>query len=132
MTEENTAKGSTDATANRGDSQDRLVKLSEQIADNTPGVSRVEPSLQRLIAELGASVAERLGLSDSARSKLKTGGIRVTLSGETAAVSIDIATEKNSPAVNVAQLLQGRIAQAIHREGFECGKIDINILSVES
>lgn len=108
-----------------------LISVSEQVAASTSGVLRVEPSLQRLVADLGAGIAEKLGLSYSAQNKLKNGGIRVTLSGNTASVSIDIATDTNRPAVPVAQMLQERIFGAIATEGYACGKIDINILAIE-
>lgn len=111
--------------------KESIIERVEKAAGDTAGVLRIEPSLERLIVEIGARISDNLGLTDSARDKVKTGGVRVSMSGRIVAVSVDIATDQAIPGLTTALVLRDRISEVITESGLDVGKIDVNILSVE-
>lgn len=124
-------KESTEESSLEKSDKTRILDRVESVVTETPGVLRIEPSLERLIVEIGATIGEKLGLADQEREQIKTGGVRVNVSDRTVAVSVDIATDQGLPGLKTAQVLQERISDVIKDEGLDSGKVDVNILSVE-
>lgn len=108
-----------------------IASLAARTALETPGVLRLEPTIQGFLAQLGPAALRRLLKPKSQDGSYRHDGVTVTISDGTAQVELDIATDIAYPALRVAEAVQNRVRQALRHTGLTLGHIHINILAIE-
>ena len=108
-----------------------IASIATRTALETPGVLRLEPTIQGFLARLGPSALQNLRHPGSQNGTYRHDGVTVTISDGTAHVRLDIATDIAYTALNVAQAVQQRVRESIRHTGLAPGTIDITILAIE-
>ncbi|WP_026549658.1 hypothetical protein [Arthrobacter sp. Br18] len=119
----------------------RLIDL-DAVADSLsesllqlPGIVRLEPTVKSMMNRLRAlslnSLHRNTGAVRQEPRMAARDGLLLSASGEILNVQIDIATDVVHPAVEVAQIVQGRTTDIISKAGLQVGSINVTILAIE-
>ena len=108
-----------------------IASLATRTALETPGVLRLEPTIQGFLAGLGPAALHHLRSPGSQNGTYRHNGVRATISDGTASVHLDIATDIAYTALQVAESVQQRVRESISHTGLTPGTIDITILAIE-
>lgn len=108
-----------------------IASLATRTTLETPGVLRLEPTVQGLLARLGPAALRHLRNPRSQNGTYRHDGVTATISDGTARVHLDIATDIAYPALDVAEAVQQRVRESISHTGLTPGAIDITILAIE-
>ena len=109
-----------------------IASLAARTTLETPGVLRLEPTIQGFLARLGPSVLRSIGDPRSHDSCYQHDGISATIDEGIARVHLDIATDITYTALMVAESVQQRVRESIRHTGLTPGEIHIHILAIES
>ena len=110
----------------------RLIAfLATRTALETPGVLRLEPTVQGFLARLGPAALRHLRNPGSQNGTYRHDGVTATISDGIARVHLDIATDIAYTALDVAEAVQQRVRESISHTGLTPGAIDISILAIE-
>ncbi|WP_144670629.1 Asp23/Gls24 family envelope stress response protein [Arthrobacter sp. U41] len=107
-----------------------IASLASRTTLETPGVLRLEPTIQGFLARLGPSL-QHLRNPGSQDSTFRHDGVTATISGATARVHLDIATDIAYTALDVAEAVQRRVQESISHTGLTPGAVDVTILAIE-
>ncbi|MDR7085067.1 putative alkaline shock family protein YloU [Arthrobacter ginsengisoli] len=108
-----------------------IASIATRTALETPGVLRIEPTVQGFLARLGPAALQNLRNPRSQNGTYRHNGVTATISDGTAHVHLDIATDIAYTALNVAETVQQRVRESISHTGLTPGTIDITILAIE-
>ncbi|WP_434620317.1 Asp23/Gls24 family envelope stress response protein [Arthrobacter sp. A5] len=108
-----------------------IASLAARTALETPGVLRLEPTIQGFLARLGPAALQNLRNPGSQNGTYRHDGVTATISDGTARVHLDIATDIAYTALNVAEIVQHRVRESISHTGLTPGRVDISILAIE-
>ncbi|PYI69778.1 hypothetical protein CVV68_01330 [Arthrobacter livingstonensis] len=108
-----------------------IASLAARTALETPGVLRLEPTLEGFLARLGPAALRSLRHPGSQDGSYRHDGVTATINDGTARVDLDIATDIAYTALTVAEAVQQRIHENISHTGLTPGRIHIHILSIE-
>lgn len=108
-----------------------IAAIAAREARRTPGVLRLEPTVGRLVLRLRRAAADALRRSPVPEASSTADGISAWVIDGTAALSLDIATDVEFNALDVAAELQARITSAIAATGLAAGPVNITVLAIE-
>ncbi len=108
-----------------------VADLAARTALDTPGVLRLEPTLKSLLTRLGTGTIQNLRRTDTRTTPARHDGVFVTVHSGIADVQLQIATDIDFAALNVAQAVREQIALTISHTGLTPGRIDISVLAIE-
>ena len=108
-----------------------IASLATRTTLETPGVLRLEPTVQGFLARLGPAALRHLRNPGSLNGTYRNDGVTATISDGTARVHLDIATDIAYTALDVAEAVQQRVSASISHTGLTPGAIDITILAIE-
>ncbi len=108
-----------------------VASLAARTALETPGVLRLEPTVQGFLARLGPAALQRLYNSASQDGTYRDDGVRVSINDNVALVHLDIATDIAYTALNVAETVRQRVRENIGHTGLTVGPVDVTILAIE-
>ncbi|MDI3213980.1 hypothetical protein [Arthrobacter sp. AL12] len=108
-----------------------IASLATRTTLETPGVLRIEPSVQGFLARLGPAALRHVRTSGSQDGTYRHDGVTATISDGTARVHLDIATDIMYTALDVAEAVQQRVRESISHTGLAPGAVDITILAIE-
>ncbi len=108
-----------------------IASLAARTALETPGVLRLEPTIQGFLARLGPAALQNLRNPGSQNGTYRHDGVTATISDGTARIHLDIATDIAYTALNVAETVQHRVRESISHTGLTPGRVDISILAIE-
>ncbi|MET4093283.1 hypothetical protein [Arthrobacter sp. UYCu712] len=108
-----------------------IASLAARTALDTPGVLRLEPTLQGFLARLGTAALLNLRNSGSQNGTYRHDSVTATITDGTANVRLDIATDIAYTALHVAETVQQRVRENISHTGLTPGTVDVGILAVE-
>ncbi len=108
-----------------------IASLAARTALETPGVLRLEPTVQGFLARLGPAALQRLYNSASQDGSYRDDGVRASIKDGTAYIHLDIATDIAYTALNVAEKVQQRVRENISHTGLSVGPVDVTILAIE-
>jgi hypothetical protein len=108
-----------------------IASLAARTALETPGVLRLEPTVQGLLARLGPTLLHRPRNPGSEEGADRHDGVTATVTDGVARVHLDLATDIACTALDVAQAVRQRIRESIARTGLAPGEVDISILAIE-
>lgn len=104
-----------------------IASLAARTALETPGVLRLEPTIQGFLSRIGPAALPRFRKSGSPPHD----GVAVTITNGTVSVHLDIATDITHTALTVAETVQQRVSDNIRRTGLTPGSVNISILAIE-
>lgn len=107
-----------------------IASIASRTTLETLGVLRLEPTPQGFLARLGPAL-RNLRNTGTQDSTFRHDGVSATISGATARVHLDIATDIAYTALDVAETVQQRVRESISHTGLTPGAIDITILAIE-
>ena len=107
-----------------------IASIATRTTLETPGVLRLEPTIQGFLARLGPAL-HNLRNPGSQDSTYRHDGVTATISDGTARVHLDIATDVAYAALDVAETVQQRVRESISHTGLTPGTVDITILAIE-
>ncbi|MDJ0315250.1 hypothetical protein [Arthrobacter sp. H35-D1] len=108
-----------------------IASLAARTALETPGVLRLEPTIQGFLAQLGPAALRSLLKPKSQNGSYRHDGVTATIVDGTVQVHLDIATDIAYTALSVAQSVQNRVRETLQHTGLTPGHIHINILAIE-
>lgn len=108
-----------------------IAALAAREARRTPGVLRLEPTVGHLVLMLRRAAADTLRRSPGRDAAATPDGITAWVADGTAALTLDIATDVEFNALDVAAELQSRITSAIAATGLTAGPVNITVLAIE-
>ncbi|MDJ0358523.1 hypothetical protein [Paenarthrobacter sp. PH39-S1] len=108
-----------------------IASLAARTALETPGVLRLEPTIQGFLARLGPAALQNLRNPGSQNGTYRHDGVTATISDGTARIHLDIATDIAYTALNVAETVKHRVRESISHTGLTPGRVDISILAIE-
>ncbi len=108
-----------------------IASLAARTALETPGVLRLEPTIQGFLARFGPAAIKNLGTPGSQDGVYRHDGVRATISDGTVRIQLDIATDIAYTALNVAETVQQRVRENISHTGLTPGRVDVSILAIE-
>lgn len=108
-----------------------IASLAARTALDTPGILRLEPTLQAFLAQLGTAALQNLRNFGSQNGTYRHDSVSATITDGTAHVHLDIATDIAYTALQVAQTVQQRVRENINHTGLTPGKVDVSILAIE-
>lgn len=108
-----------------------VASLAARTALETPGVLRLEPTVQGLLTWFGPAALQNLRSRRSETGTYRHDGVTATINNRTAHVHLDLATDIAYTALNVAENVQHRVQENIAHTGLIPGNIDITILAIE-
>ncbi|MDN4645184.1 Asp23/Gls24 family envelope stress response protein [Arthrobacter sp. PsM3] len=108
-----------------------IASIATRTALETPGVLRLEPTIQGFLARLGPAALQHLGNPGSQDGTYRHNGVTVTISDGTARVHLDIATDIAYTALHVAETVQERVRETISHTGLTPGTVDVTIRAIE-
>ena len=108
-----------------------IASLAARTALETPGVLRLEPTIEGFLARLGPAALRSLLKPKSQDGSYRHDGVTATIIEGTAQVQLDIATDIAYTALRVAETVQNRVHETIQHTGLTPGHIHINILAIE-
>ena len=107
-----------------------IASIATRTTLETPGVLRLEPTIQGFLARLGPAL-HNFRNSGSQDSTDRHDGVTATISDGTARVHLDIATDIAYTALDVAETVQQRVRESISHTGLTPGTVDVTILAIE-
>lgn len=108
-----------------------IAAIAAREARRTPGVLRLEPTVGQLALRLRRAAADALRRSPDPDAAASADGISAWVINGTAALNLDIATDVEFSALDVAAELQSRITAAIAATGLAAGPVNITVLAIE-
>lgn len=108
-----------------------IASLAARTALETPGVIRLEPTVQGFLARLGPAALKNLRNPGSRDGAYRHDGVLATISNDTVRIHLDIATDIAYTALKVVETVQQRIRESISHTGLTPGRVDISILAIE-
>lgn len=108
-----------------------IAALATRTTLETPGVLRLEPTVQDFLARLGPVTLRNLRKPGGQDDTYRHDGVTATISDGTARVHLDIATDIAYTALDVAEAVQQRVRASISHTGLTPGAVDISILAIE-
>ena len=108
-----------------------IASLATRTTLETPGVLRLEPTIQGFLARLGPAALRHLRNPGSQDGTYRHDGVTATISDGIAHVHLDIATDIAYTALDVAESVRQRVRESISHTGLTPGAIDITILAIE-
>ncbi|MGP4031821.1 Asp23/Gls24 family envelope stress response protein [Pseudarthrobacter sp. 1C304] len=108
-----------------------IASIATRTTLETPGVLRLEPALQGLLARLGPATLQNLRHSGSQDGTYRRTGVTATISDGTARVHLYIATDIAYTALDVAETVRRRVRESISHTGLTPGTIDVTIVAIE-
>lgn len=108
-----------------------IASLAARTALDTPGVLRLEPTIQGFLTRLAPAALRNLRNLGSQNGTYRHDGVSATITEGTAQVDLDIATDIAYTALTVATKVQHRVREHITHTGLTPGRININILAIE-
>ncbi len=112
-----------------------IASLAARTALETPGVLRLEPTLQGFLARLGPATLRSLhtpgGQSRGQDGSYRHDGVTARINDGTARIDLDIATDIAYTALTVAEAVQQRVHNTIRHTGLTPGPIHVHILAIE-
>lgn len=108
-----------------------IASMAARTALETPGVLRLEPTLQGFLARLGPAVLHSLRGSDSEDGTYRNDGVTATIIDGIARVHLDLATDIAYTAIHVAETVKRRVREGIGHTGVIPGEVDVSILAIE-
>lgn len=108
-----------------------IASLAARTALETPGVLRLEPTIQGFLARLGPVALRSLLKPKSQNGSYRHDGVTATITDGTTQVELDIATDIAYTALRVAESVQNRVRKTIEYTGLTPGDVHINILAIE-
>lgn len=106
-----------------------IASLAARTALETPGVLRLEPTVQGFLARLGT--LHGLCGPGGEEGPRRHDGVTATITDGIAHVHLDIATDIAYTALDVAATVRQRIRESIGRTGLTPGEVGISILAIE-
>lgn len=108
-----------------------IASLVARTALETPGVLRLEPTIQGFLAQLGPAALRSLLKPKSQNGSYRHDGVTATIVDGTAQVDLDIAIDIAYTALRVAESVQAGIRETLEHTGLTPGHVHINILAIE-
>ena len=109
-----------------------IASIAARTTLETPGVLRLEPTIQGFLARLGpAAFLQNLRDPGSQDGTYRQNGVTATISDGTARVHLDIATDIAYTALDVAETVRRRVRENISHTGLTPGTIDVTIVAIE-
>ncbi len=108
-----------------------IASLSARVALETPGVLRLEPTVQGFLARLGPAALKSLRNPGSQNGAFRHDGVTATINNGTASIHLDIATDIAYTALNIADTVRKRVRESISHTGLTPGQVGISILAIE-
>lgn len=112
-----------------------IASLAARTALETPGVLRLEPTLEGFLSRLGPATMRTLhtlyGQDGSQDGSYRHEGVTATINNGTVRIYLDIATDIAYTALTVAEAVQQRIRENILPTGLTPGPIAVHILAIE-
>lgn len=105
-----------------------LAELVARAIRTTPGVVRLEPTMKNSLNRLMAKGTAKVGRSGRAAG---IDGIVLSVRDGLTAAAVDITTDTNHAAVDVADAVQRTVHELLSTHGQQPGPISVNVLSVE-
>lgn len=122
-------------TAGRPVDHETLAEMLERSLSETPGVIRLEPTLQSTMNRMRSisrrGVQKWIG-ADGQTSSTGRDGIQVRIDNGVANLTIELATDISHSSVETAKAAQRAAVETIKRAGLLPGSVDVSILSIES
>ncbi|MDO5745590.1 MAG: hypothetical protein Q4P23_14135, partial [Micrococcaceae bacterium] len=104
-----------------------IEAMAARIALQTPGVLRLEPTIQDLIGRVAA-----LGGAGTGRGRNRRhDGVVATIIDGMVRVRLDVATDITHTALQVAHAVQERVFEGVRATGLIPGTVDVSILAIE-
>lgn len=108
-----------------------IASIATRTTLETPGVLRLEPTIQGFLPRLGPAAFQNLRHPGSQNGTYQHDGVTATISDGTVRVHLYIATDIAFTALHVAEKVQQRVRESISHTGLVAGAIDITILAIE-
>lgn len=108
-----------------------IASLAARTALETPGVLRLEPTIQGFLARLGPAALHNLRNPGSQNGTYRHDGVSATITDGTTHVHLDIATDIAYTASTVAETVRERVRENIRHTALTPGPVDITILAIE-
>ena len=108
-----------------------IASLAARTALETPGVLRLEPTLQGFLARLGPAALRSPRHPGGQDGSYRHDGVSATINDGAVRVHLDIATDNAYTALTVAEAVQQRVHNTIRHTGLTPGPIHIRILAIE-
>lgn len=99
----------------------------------TPGVTRLEPSLQQSISRIAGASWRRAGALMGRRTEPKPmeDGVHVTANGATVTVTIDVVMSADATMVHLGDEIRSDVRRLLLAAGFEKVRVDVAVLGVD-
>ena len=107
-----------------------IASIASRTTLETPGVLRLEPTIHGFLGRMGPAL-QNLRNPGSQDSTFRHDGVTATISGATARVHLDIATDIAYTALDVAETVRRRVRENISHTGLTPGTIDVTIVAIE-
>ena len=108
--------------------RDQVRRLVADRVRSTPGVARLEPSLQQSLSRIAGQAS---GLLTGRQRPEADGGVHVTLDGARAHIKIDLMITQDESIVRVGDDVRDGVWQLLREAGFETVKVDVTVLGLE-
>lgn len=108
-----------------------IASLAARTTLEIPGVLRLEPTLRGFLARFGPAVLQNRPNRGCRDGTYRHDGVVATITGGTARVHLDIATDIAYTALTVAETVQQRVRETISHTGLIPGRVDISVLAIE-
>ena len=108
-----------------------IASIATRTTLETPGVLRLEPTIQGFLARLAPAALQTLRTAGSQDGTYRHDGVTATIRDGSAHVHLDIATDIAYTALQVAEAVQRRVRESISHTGLTPGTVDITILAIE-
>lgn len=104
-----------------------IEAAAARIAIETPGVLRLEPTIQDLVGRVSALGGAGTGRGGNRQHE----GVVATIIDGTVRVHLDIATDITHTALQVAHAVQERVFEGVRATGLIPATVDVSILAIE-
>lgn len=121
-----------DATAAAAVTSQTIASLAARAALETPGVLRLESTLNDVLSRLRPTAMEPTPDPANDLGSCRRDSVWAKINGGIAHVHLEIATDIAHRALAVSDAVRERVHQGICNTGVEAGSIDISILAIES
>lgn len=108
-----------------------IALLAARTALETPGVLRLEPTIQGFLARLGPAALHNLRNPGSQNGTYRHDGVSATITDGTTHVHLDMATDTAYTASTVAETVRERVNENTRHTALTPGHIDISIFAIE-
>ena len=108
--------------------RDQVRRLVAERVRSTPGVARLEPSLQQSLSKIAGRAS---GLLTGRQRPDSDGGVHVTLDGTTAHIKIDLVIRPDESIIRVGDEVRAGVWNLLREAGFDVVKVDVAVLGLE-